>query len=654
MRCKILPHIFIAMIEIRNISLAFGARKLFDEVNAVVNKGDRIGLVGSNGAGKSTLLKILCGLEHSDSGEIAKPKYATVGYLPQDAIVVGSRPLYDEVESAFDNVIALREKMAEVDSVLAQASPNSIEYSEAISEMGELTHRLEDAEESKLRSRVETVLQGLGFSMSDMNRPCSEFSGGWQMRIALAKLLLKEPSLLMLDEPTNHLDIESVAWLEDYLRSYAGAVMIVSHDRAFLDAMTNRTFHVVKGRLDLYAGNYGFFLKESEARKHQVERAAENQRRAIEKTEKFIERFRYKNTKAAQVQSRIKALDKMERIEVDEEDNSKISFHFPEPKRCGQVVLDVANISKSFGNHKVLDGVSFKIERGERVALVGVNGAGKSTLIKIIAGDLQADSGSAELGLNVQMSYFAQHQSEELNPSNDVLTEALEVAPMERKQEVRGLLGSFLFSGNDVLKGVGILSGGEKNRLALVKMLLKEFNFLILDEPTNHLDMNSKGVLQKALSAYQGTYLIVSHDRAFLDPIVEKVIELSPRGLRIFPGNLSDYVERIKSEGKIVLRSQSGGVKKISDAKERRIESAKRREKVSKLKKESSRVEKLIAEAEEDLAQVELEMSSPEFFKKGAQCASITENYNALKEKIDQLYKEWEDIAEKISEEENS
>ena len=641
------------MIEIRDISLAFGARTILNEANAVVNKGDRIGLVGSNGAGKSTLLKILCGIEHADSGEIAKPKYATVGYLPQDAIVVGSRPLYDEVESSFDNVIALREKMAEVDSVIAEADPTSPEYAEAIAEMGELTHKLEDAEESKVRSRVETVLQGLGFSMSDMPRPCSEFSGGWQMRIALAKLLLKEPSLLMLDEPTNHLDIESVAWLEDYLKSYAGAVMIVSHDRAFLDAMTNRTFHIVKGRLDLYAGNYEFFLKESESRRHQLERASENQRRAIEKTERFIERFRYKNTKAAQVQSRIKALDKIERIEVEQEDNSKINFHFPEPKRCGQVVLNVDNISKSFGTHKVLDGVSFKIERGERVALVGVNGAGKSTLIKIIAGDLPADSGGTELGLNVQMSYFAQHQSEELNPANDVLTEALEVAPMERKQEVRSLLGSFLFSGNDVLKGVGVLSGGEKNRLALVKMLLKEFNFLILDEPTNHLDMNSKGVLQQALSAYKGTYLIVSHDRAFLDPIVEKVIELSPRGLRIFPGNLSDYIERIKNEGKLVLRSQSS-VKKVSDAKERRIEAAKRRERVSKLKKESAKIENLISQAEEDLAQTELEMSSPEFFKKGAQCASITENYNALKEKIDHLYKEWEALAEKISEEENS
>ena len=642
------------MIELRNIELAFGARTIFGGASAVINKGDRIGLVGSNGAGKSTLLKILCGLEHPDAGEIAKPKYATVGYLPQDAIVVGSRPLFDEVESAFGKVVELRARMAEVDSIIAAADASSREYAEAVEEMGEIAHKLEDAEESKVRSRVETVLQGLGFKMSDMPRPCCEFSGGWQMRIALAKLLLQEPTLLMLDEPTNHLDIESIAWLEDYLRGYSGSVIIVSHDRAFLDALTNRTFHVVKGRIDIYAGNYEFYLKESEARRNQIARAAENQRKSIEKTERFIERFRYKSSKAAQVQSRIKALDKVERIEAEEEDNSQISFAFPEPKRCGQVVLDVEGVSKSFGEHRVLDNISFKIERGERVALVGVNGAGKSTLVKIIAGGLAADAGKAELGLNVEMSYFAQHQSDELDPSNDVLTEAMNAAPMERKGEVRSLLGAFLFSGNDVLKGVGILSGGEKNRLALAKMLLKDFNFLILDEPTNHLDMNSKAVLQKALASYRGTYLIVSHDRAFLDPVVDRVLELSPNGLRSFVGNLSDYVERIKNEGKIVLRQSAKKNAKISDAKERRVEAAKRREAVSKLKKEAAKIEAAISSAESDLAQIELEMSSPDFFKKGAQCSSITESYNALKAKTDSLYAEWESAAAKIAEAEGA
>lgn len=631
------------MIEIRDIRLAYGVRKLLDGIDVVINKGDRIGLVGSNGAGKSTLLKILAGLEHADSGDIIKPRYSTIGYLPQDALVVGSRPLFDEVESAFENVIRLREDLKEVDAVLNSAPVGSQEYADALESMGEITHKLEDAEESKLRSRVETVLQGLGFKMSDMRRPCSEFSGGWQMRIALAKLLLKEPSLLMLDEPTNHLDIESIAWLEDYLGGYGGAVMIVSHDRTFLDLLTNRTFHITRGRLDSYAGNYGFFLEESEARRHQLERAAANQQKKIDKTERFIERFRYKSSKAAQVQSRIKALDKVDRIEL-EQGESEISFRFPEPARSGQVVLDVENVSKAFGDHKVLQNVSFQIERGERVALVGVNGAGKSTLVKIIAGELAKDSGQISLGFNVSMSYFAQHQTEELNVENDVLTEAVEVAPMERKSEVRGLLGSFLFTGDDVKKRVGVLSGGEKNRLALAKMLLKDFNFLILDEPTNHLDMNSKAVLQAALAAYGGTYLIVSHDRSFLDPIVDKVIELSPDGLRIFPGNLSEYVERIKGEGKIKLRSSSSALQKNSnDPRQRRAEAAKKREELSKIKKAISKIEKDIADSENAVAQIEAEMSSPDFFKRGAECASTTEDYNNLKAKIDSLYKEWEE-----------
>lgn len=631
------------MIEIRDIRLAYGVRKLLDGIDVVINKGDRIGLVGSNGAGKSTLLKILAGLEHADSGDIIKPRYSTIGYLPQDALVVGSRPLFDEVESAFENVIRLREDLKEVDAVLNSAPVGSQEYADALESMGEITHKLEDAEESKLRSRVETVLQGLGFKMSDMRRPCSEFSGGWQMRIALAKLLLKEPSLLMLDEPTNHLDIESIAWLEDYLGGYGGAVMIVSHDRAFLDLLTNRTFHITRGRLDSYAGNYGFFLEESEARRYQLERAAANQQKKIDKTERFIERFRYKSSKAAQVQSRIKALDKVDRIEL-EQGESEISFRFPEPARSGQVVLDVENVSKAFGDHKVLQNVSFQIERGERVALVGVNGAGKSTLVKIIAGELAKDSGQISLGFNVSMSYFAQHQTEELNVENDVLTEAVEVAPMERKSEVRGLLGSFLFTGDDVKKRVGVLSGGEKNRLALAKMLLKDFNFLILDEPTNHLDMNSKAVLQAALAAYGGTYLIVSHDRSFLDPIVDKVIELSPDGLRIFPGNLSEYVERIKGEGKIKLRSSSSALQKNSnDPRQRRAEAAKKREELSKIKKAISKIEKDIADSENAVAQIEAEMSSPDFFKRGAECASTTEDYNNLKAKIDSLYKEWEE-----------
>lgn len=647
------------MIEIKNLSLSYGAQTIYDNANLVVNARDRIGLVGKNGAGKSTLLKILAGLEEPDGGEIVKPNYATIGYLPQEAIVAGNRTLFDEAELAFADVVGLRARLAEADAALASKNADSPEYADALASFAENTRRLEDMEAHKLRSKVETVLMGLGFKMADMQRPCSEFSGGWQMRIALAKLLLQTPALLMLDEPTNHLDIESVAWLEDYLKNYSGAILLVSHDRAFLDNLTNRTVHVWHGRLDPYSGNYEFFLRESAARREAVNRAAASQQREIAKTEKFIERFRYKSSKAAQVQSRIKALDKIERIETEREDTSKIRFSFPEPKRCGQVVLEVENVSKAFGSHKVLDGISFKIERGEKVALVGVNGAGKSTLARIIAGELAADAGRIRLGLNVLLAYFAQHQTQTLEKSNTVYDEASSAAALFRKPEVRGLLGCFLFSGDDVLKKVGVLSGGEKNRLALVKILLKDFNFLLLDEPTNHLDMDSKGVLQQALQSYSGTTLIVSHDRAFLDPIVNRVIELSPSGLRFFNGNLSYYVERLKEEGRIAFspsaeKPASGGASSADDYKRRKQEARAMRAELGKLRREVKKIESDISDAEKDLENIELEMADPDFFKKGAQCASVIEAYNTLKSKIDALYADWEKTTTRVAELEDS
>lgn len=636
------------MIELRNISLAFGVRKIFDDATAVINKGECIGLVGANGAGKSTLLKILAQKEEIDAGEIAKPNYATIGYLPQEEIVTATRPLYEEAEASFEDVIALRAAAKEADKIISSYPHESKEYTDAINILGDIQHKLEDLQEEKIRSRIETVLMGLGFKLSDMTRPCNEFSGGWQMRIALAKLLLKEPTLLMLDEPTNHLDIESVTWLEDYLLSYSGAVLIVSHDRNFLNKLTQRTLHISRGKIESYSGNYDFFARESEERRLNLERAAINQAREIEKTERFIERFRYKASKAAQVQSRIKALDKVERIELEEKQGA-IKFRFPPAKRSGDMVLDVRSISKSFDENHVLKNISFKIERGERIALVGVNGAGKSTLAKIVAGELPADSGDFCFGVNVKMSYFAQQQSSELNPDNDVLTEALSYAPMERKNEVRSLLGTFLFRGDDVFKKTSVLSGGEKNRLALAKILLKEFNFLLLDEPTNHLDMDSKSVLQQALQTYDGTCIIISHDVDFLDPLVNRVLELSPDGLRIFQGNVSNYVEHIKSEGKIKLRSApKNSENKPQSQKERRIEAAKKREELTKIKRSIRKIEEQIAELEEQIAEFEQEMASPDFFTKGTQCSSTTEAYNNAKEQLSKLYTEWESIQEEL------
>lgn len=640
-----------AMIDLKDIYLSYGGRKIFSGASASILRRDRIGLVGSNGAGKTTLLKVLKGIEALDSGEISKPAAACVGYLPQEGIVHSQKKLYAEVESAFGDIIDLRNQAREFERVLKESSADSQEYLSAIDMLGEIQHKLEFAEESKLRSKIESVLLGLGFSMRDMERSCGEFSGGWQMRIALAKLLLQEPSLLMLDEPTNHLDIESVAWLEDYLQSYGGAIILVSHDRTFLNAVSNKIWRIKDGILDFFTGDYDDFVREAQHREISIERAAENQKKRLEKTERFIERFRSKASKAAQVQSRIKALEKVEIIETKKGD-SKINFHFPNVRRCARVVAEIKEIEKSYGANKVLDKISFNIERGDRIALVGVNGAGKSTLSKIIAGVVPSDAGEIKFGEGVEMSYFAQHQAEELNPSNDVLSEAGEAAPMSRKMQVRGLLGSFLFRGDDVFKPVRVLSGGEKNRLALAKMLLKDFNFLLLDEPTNHLDMDSKKVLQSALNAFEGTFMIVSHDRDFLDPIVDRVIELSVRGMRSFPGNVSDYLERIKGEGRLNLRpvSSQGGK---SAWKEERAKKQAARAELGALKREASSTEKNIESLEAEINKTEELMASPDFFKNESLCAEICTDYDRMKLELEKLYANWENIHEKISELEN-
>lgn len=636
------------MIEIRDMSLAFGERKIFNGISAVVNRTDKIGLAGSNGAGKSTLLKILAGLMDFDAGSVACPKYATVGYLAQDISDISEKSLYAESESAFEDIVEIKNQLKEAEQVLKTCEVSSPQYLQTIEDIGEMELKLEDLDAYKLRSKIETVLNGLGFTHEDMQRKCSEFSGGWRMRIALAKLLLRRPSLLMLDEPTNHLDIESITWLEDYLKAYKGAVIVVSHDKSFLDLLTQKTFYLSAGRLEIYAGNYSYYERESVARRLRLEKAAANQAKEIEKTEKFIERFRAKNTKAAQVQSRIKMLEKVERIEL-EKTQGAISFQFPEPNRCGQVVVDVKNVCKSYGNHRVLNDVSHKIERGERVAIVGVNGAGKTTLARIMAGALDYESGSVELGYNVEMSYFAQHQASELNPQNTVLEEAEAAAPRGEKHKARGLLGSFLFSGDDAFKRVSVLSGGEKNRLALAKMLLKSFNFLILDEPTNHLDINSKRVLQEALKSYAGTYLIVSHDRDFLDPIVTKVIEIGRRGVRTFVGNISDYVEKIRQEGVFDAPDKpKQNVKALSYKEQKAAQNARNLE-MGKLRRAIERIEQEISKNDLECADLEAQMAEEDFFKDVEKSKNTLSYHAQLKSKTDKLYKDWEDFSEKLA-----
>src|ERR1051326_8217363 len=535
------------MLSLDHISIQFGGRALFDDVSVVIGPHDRLGLVGSNGTGKSTLLKIVASISEPDSGSVSKAQYVTVGYLPQDGVIASGKTLYKEAETAFEDVVEVQHELDDAHGRLATLDPSTDEYAETLEIYGELQHKLEDLDAFRMQSKVERVLMGLGFSVSDLERQTEASSGGWQMRIALAKLLLKEPSVLLLDEPTNHLDIESLQWLEDYLHNYNGAIVLVSHDRAFLDSLVTKTLALSLGNLEIYSGNYSFFERERVVRKELQMNAYRNQQKQLEQTQKFIDRFRYKATKARQVQSRIKQMEKVEMIEI-EDDEEEIRFRFPQPVPSGVMVMELKNISKSYGSHTVFSGLNYAIERGDRIAVVGPNGAGKSTFSRILAGVESIDRGERVIGYNVIHSYFAQHQAEELDLSKEALQIVDEVAKGEIRTKLRTILGSFLFHGDDVFKKVGVLSGGEKSRLALAKMLLQPANFLVMDEPTNHLDMRSKKVLQDALEEYEGTYVIVSHDRAFLDPLVNKVLEVTTGGVRTFLGNVSDYIAKKKSE----------------------------------------------------------------------------------------------------------
>ncbi|MBI3005355.1 MAG: ABC-F family ATP-binding cassette domain-containing protein, partial [Ignavibacteriales bacterium] len=524
-----------------HITLHYGERALFDDVSCLIGPHDRIGLVGSNGSGKTTLLKIMAGLQQADNGRIEKAKVVTAGYLPQDGISTKGRTLYREAETAFEQALKIQSDLDEIHESLNTLNPSDPSYGEIIEIMGELQHKLEDLDVYRMKAKIERILMGLGFLVNDFQRQTEEFSGGWQMRIALAKLLLQEPSLLLLDEPTNHLDLDTLQWLENYLREYNGAVILVSHDRAFLDNLCRRTFALSRGELQEFSGNYSFYEKEKEVRKTLLLNAQKNQQKQLKHTQEFIDRFRYKASKARQVQSRIKQLDKVEIIEVDNEEE-QIHFRFPPPVASGRVVLELKSISKSYGENKVFSDVHYKIERGDRIAVVGVNGAGKSTFSRIIAGVEPFDAGERVLGHNVTHSYFAQDQAEELDASREVIEVLDEVAAGEVRKRLRAILGSFLFHGDDVFKEISMLSGGEKSRVALARMLLQPANFLIMDEPTNHLDMRSKKVLQSALHHFEGTYLIVSHDRAFLKPIVNKVMEFRHGEIKTYLGPLEDYL----------------------------------------------------------------------------------------------------------------
>ena len=537
------------MINLVDVSLRYGEKVIYNKISTNIGVRDRIGLVGSNGSGKSTLIKLLLGEAEFDSGEVERPAYVTLGYLPQDGIEAKGESLYDEVSTAFEDALELQKNIDEADEKMVEMDTSSEEYYDLRDQIGAWEQKLEVHEPAKMKSSIEKTLMGLGFEISDLERDTGEFSGGWQMRIALAKLLLKEPSLLLLDEPTNHLDIISQQWLEDYLTRYEGSLMIISHDRAFLDVVTNRTIHLSMGRLSSYNGNYSFYVKQSESDLETLRKKVKNQQAEIQRQKDFINRFRGNVKKASLVQSRMKDLEKMEIIKFPPQEK-KIFFRFPPPPPSSAKVIELQNVSKSYGEVQVFKGLDFHIEKGDRLAVVGVNGAGKSTLARILAGVEPFQEGERTLGINTVLAYFAQQQADELDPNKTVLDEVEQASADANREESnpRAVLGALLFRKDDVFKKTTVLSGGERNRLALAKMLMKEANTIILDEPTNHLDIKSKEILQDAIREFDGTLILVSHDRNFLDPIVNKVLEVSKAGTRMLTCNVSEYLERLKKE----------------------------------------------------------------------------------------------------------
>lgn len=645
------------MLAVDKVSVQFLGRALYKDLSFTVNPKDRICFAGPNGTGKSTLMKIIAGLMSPDSGSINRAKYIEVGYLPQEGVKISGKTLYQEAETAFEDAVQLKEKLDDASNQLGELDPSSTEYADALAVYGELQLSLDNCDVGTMKPRIEKVLTGLGFSFGDFDRDVDEFSGGWQMRIALAKLLLRNPPILLLDEPTNHLDMDSQLWLESYIQNYGGAIILISHDSAFLDSIVMKTLAFEGGKVNEFAGNYTSYLEQSDILRKQIQRAYNNQQREIAKAEQFINRFRSKARRASQAQSRLKQLEKIERIELAAEPDKTIKLRFPQPERSGQIVIELLNVNRSYGENVVFNQLNVRIDRGEKIAVVGNNGAGKSTFSRILSGSDPVNSGARKVGHKVTVSHFAQDHAEKLNPSRTVLETIEEVAGRDIVGNLRSLLGCFLFRGDDVFKKVSVLSGGERSRLSLAKILLRPANFLILDEPTNHLDMQSQKVLQKALIAYQGTMVIVSHNRDFLDPITNKVIEFysDDRSARTFPGNLSAYIEKRKEEENTTAPTQETSSTPASTPsnnrkKKRKIEGKIRQERADILKPLQAKLDDLEAEikkTESRKLQIETAMTDPNFFKgkEGIKTAAEYKDLNATTEK---LYTEWSSVSDEV------
>jgi len=630
------------MLAIQDISVQFGGEVLFADMSFMVNKGDRIGLVGKNGAGKSTLLKIIHSKKGFDSGSVNLQKEMEVGYLSQDIDFVKGNTVLEEAEKAFERIKQVQKELNFIQEELVNRTDyESEEYLEIINKCSELEHELNVIGGYTFHAHIEKVLFGLGFKSEDLTKLTDTFSGGWRMRIELAKVLLSNPDVLLLDEPTNHLDIESIVWLENFLRSYAGAVILVSHDRAFLDQVTNRTIEIANRKVYDYKAPYTKYLQLRQERLEQQVAVKKNQDKEIKQTEELIDKFRYKASKAAFAQSLIKKLDKMDRVEVDATDLKKMNFSFPESTAPGKVILEIEQLSKSYGEKKVIQNLDLQIDRGDRLAFVGQNGQGKTTLIKCIT-EAETHQGIIKTGHNVAMSYFAQNQAELLDPEKRVIDVIEDVADDTLRPRSRDMLGSFLFSGDDVEKKVSVLSGGERSRLALCKMLLQSSNFLILDEPTNHLDIISKEVLKNALKSYQGTLVIVSHDRDFLAGLSNKIIEFRDGQIKTHLGDINDYLSFRKVESMREIEKRSKELKKpvkVQLGKEDRKALEKEIKKVNNL---LSKAERKIDDLEKFIAKCDVDLADPQKSESLLSDVEFFTNYQKSKDDLDQQMEDWE------------
>ncbi len=635
------------MISLDNLTVSYGGWTLFDDISFLINPKDRIGLVGKNGAGKTTLLKIIVGEQQPTSGNVTINGACTIGYLPQTMRVHDTTTLVEETAKAFDEVLKIEKDIAHLTTEIAERTDYESE------EYAQLIHRLTDQQDryqimggDSRDADIEKTLLGLGFKRSDFGRATSEFSGGWRMRIELAKLLLRRPSIFLLDEPTNHLDIESIQWLEDYLKNYNGAVLLISHDRAFLDNVTNRTIELSLGKVTDYKVSYSKYVVLRQERRQQQLAAYENQQRMIEKTEEFIEKFRYKPTKSNQVQSRIKQLERLERLEVEEEDLATLNIKFPPAPHSGQIVAQINDAGMSFGSKHVFSGANFVIEKGSKIALVGRNGEGKTTLARMLIGQLTPTEGSIKLGANVNIGYYAQNQDDLMDGDFTVYDTLDRVAVGDIRTRLRDILGAFLFRGEDIDKKVKVLSGGERARLAMARMMLEPRNLLVLDEPTNHMDMRSKDILKNALIKYDGTVVVVSHDREFLDGLVEKVYEFRDGGVREYLGGIYYFLEKRKLESLQEIERRDPVVKASAkeDAPRTQVSGKISYEQKKEQEKLLRKLRKAVEVIEERLSKIEKKIA--EYDAKFASSSDYVEEdykaYNALKAEYDHEMHEWE------------